>query len=140
MKKLSTRTVGELKLMARESGIEIPEGAFKAEIMEVLEANGGVNVITGNTVAPSGEATNGVLPLENGTLGVNIPKIEPGTKPVVGDDKVALHSDKNLSWNGVGKLKRGYNFVTEGVSEKWLKQKAVRLASPEEVASHFGVS
>lgn len=139
MKKLSTRTVGELKMIARENGIEIPDGAIKAQIVEAIEANGGA-VITTNTVKPSGKESTGVRPVKNGVIGANIPEIQPGTpEPVVSNDKVALYSEKNLSWTGVGKLQRGYNFVSEGVSEKWLKQKSVRIATPEEVAEYFGV-
>ncbi len=52
--------------------------------------------------------------------------------------KVALYSDRNLNWNGVGSLKKGYNIVTKEASEKWLQHKAVREASPKEVASYFG--
>lgn len=139
MKKLSTRTVGELKMIAREQGIELPDGALKAQILEAIEFDGGA-VITANTVSPSGKKTSGVAEVKNGVIGMNLPENQPVKQAVVSDDKVALYSEKNLSWVGVGKLKRGYNFVSEGVSEKWLKQKAVRLASPEEVADHYGVS
>lgn len=53
-------------------------------------------------------------------------------------EKVAVFSEKNLYWNGVGQLQRGYNIITKEVSEKWLSHKAVRSASPEEVAKHYG--
>lgn len=53
-------------------------------------------------------------------------------------EKVAVFSERNLHWNGVGHLQRGYNIVTKEVSEKWLKHKAVRIAKPEEVAKHYG--
>jgi hypothetical protein len=52
--------------------------------------------------------------------------------------KVALYSERNLTWNGTGSLQRGYNIVTKEASEKWLKHKAVREASPKEVAQYFG--
>ena len=54
------------------------------------------------------------------------------------EEKIAVFSEKNLHWNGVGELQRGYNIVTKEVSEKWLKHKAVRTAAPEEVAKHYG--
>ena len=53
-------------------------------------------------------------------------------------ERVAVFSEKNLHWNGVGQLQRGYNIITKEVSEKWLKHKAVRSATPEEVAKHYG--
>lgn len=52
--------------------------------------------------------------------------------------KVALYSERNLNWNGVGSLTRGYNIVSKEASEKWLQHKAVREASPKEVATYFG--
>lgn len=53
-------------------------------------------------------------------------------------EKVALFSDRNLNWNGVGSLQKGYNVVTKEASEKWLQHKAVREASPKEVANYYG--
>lgn len=52
-------------------------------------------------------------------------------------EKIALFSERNLTWNGVGALQKGYNVVTKEASEKWLKHKAVREASPKEVANYF---
>jgi len=54
------------------------------------------------------------------------------------DNKVALFSGRNLFWNGVGELVKGYNIVTKEVSEKWLTHKMVRIATPQEIAKHYG--
>jgi hypothetical protein len=51
---------------------------------------------------------------------------------------VALHSTKNVSLPGVGKVYRGYNIVTPQQAEKWLERSHIRLATPEEVAKEFG--
>lgn len=53
-------------------------------------------------------------------------------------EKVALFSNGNLYWNGVGALEKGYNIVTKEASVQWLTRKSVRLATPEEVAKHYG--
>ena len=53
-------------------------------------------------------------------------------------DRMALYSERNLHWNGVGALVKGYNIVTKEDSVKWLTHKAVREASPKEVARHYG--
>jgi len=53
-------------------------------------------------------------------------------------NKVALYSEKNLHWNGVGSLERGYNIVSKEDSEKWLFRKDVRIATPDEVAKFYG--
>ena len=51
---------------------------------------------------------------------------------------VAIYSDRNVSWNGVGKISKGYNIVEKDQAEKWLTRKHVREATPEEVASEYG--
>jgi ribosomal protein S16 len=53
-------------------------------------------------------------------------------------EKVAIHSTKNLHWLKVGQLTVGYNIVTKEASEKWLTRKQVRIATPEELSSYYG--
>lgn len=55
-------------------------------------------------------------------------------------EKVAVHSSKNLFKYGLGELKVGYNIVTKDASDFWVTHKAVRLASPEEVAKVYNRS
>lgn len=63
-------------------------------------------------------------------------KIEPvinlGSK-----EKVALYSERNLHWVGVGELKMGYNIVTKEQADKWISNKSVREASPEELKGAY---
>lgn len=142
MKKLSTRTVQELKMIAKEKGIKV-DGLKKAQIVEALETEGN-NVIT--SVKPSGipsdpSATSnaqGVLISPQPAKVQTVPKPEP--KPEEDETKVALYVSRNLAWNGVGKLSQGFNFVSREVADKWLTLRAVREASPEEVASHYGIN
>lgn len=54
-------------------------------------------------------------------------------------EKVAVFSIRNLFWNGVGELNSGYTILPKEESEKWLSHKAVRLATPEEVAKHYKI-
>ena len=58
--------------------------------------------------------------------------------PKKNNDKVALWSNKNIRWTGIGALTKGYNIVTEEASEKWLDKDGIRKATPEEVATYFG--
>ena len=58
-------------------------------------------------------------------------------KPV-SDSKVAIWSDKNIRWSGVGTLAKGYNIVNKEAAEKWLVREGIREATPEEVATHYG--
>jgi hypothetical protein len=52
-------------------------------------------------------------------------------------EKVAIYSNKNLFKNGLGELKIGYNIVTKEASDFWVTHKAVRTATPEEVAQAY---
>jgi hypothetical protein len=52
-------------------------------------------------------------------------------------DKVAVHSTKNLYKHGIGRLQVGYNIVTKHAADFWTNHKAVRLATPEEVAKAY---
>ena len=52
---------------------------------------------------------------------------------------VAIYSDRNMRWSGVGEISKGYNIVSKDQAEKWLTRKQVREATPEEVASEYGV-
>jgi hypothetical protein len=53
-------------------------------------------------------------------------------------ETVAIHSTKNVSWPGVGKVLKGYNIVTKANSKKWLERSHTRIATPQEVAKEFG--
>jgi hypothetical protein len=64
--------------------------------------------------------------------------VEEKEEPKKVAEKVALWSNKNIRWSDVGAVKKGYNIVTEGASEKWLSRDGVRKANPEEVATYFG--
>ena len=64
--------------------------------------------------------------------------VEEKEEPKKVSEKIALWSNKNIRWSDVGELKKGYNIVTEGASEKWLSRDGIRKATPEEVATHFG--
>jgi hypothetical protein len=76
----------------------------------------------------------------NGAIGSTGADRKPRVAPKVAEPEpktVAVFSSKNISWTGVGKLRSGYNILTEKQAELWLTRKAVRLATPEEVAKEF---
>ena len=82
--------------------------------------------------------------LDNGVFGTVtlssdfVKKIEEvKQKPV--KDLVAIYSEKNLYWSGVGKVLKGYNIVERNNAEKWLTKSAIRTATPEEVAKEYGL-
>lgn len=80
--------------------------------------------------------------LETGAIGVTAkaPKKAASTRKASTKkkDTVAIYSSKNVIWQSVGKVDKGYNIVTEEEAEKWLTRDHVRLATPEEVAREYG--
>ena len=64
------------------------------------------------------------------------PKPEPVKKnsaPKISSEKVAVFSEKNAYWEGLGRLSRGHNIVSREDSEKWLTLGYVREATPDEI-------
>lgn len=62
---------------------------------------------------------------------------EPEPEKPAGD-KVAILSTKNMRWSEVGTISKGYNIVTKEAADKWTTLAGIRIASPEEVATHYG--
>ncbi len=63
-------------------------------------------------------------------------KAKKAPKPVVEveTEKVALFSERNINWAGVGSLKAGYNIVSKADADLWLSGSLkVREATPEEI-------
>jgi hypothetical protein len=106
---LKKKTVPQLKAYAKKNNIDLFGVNTKVEILEVIFS-----------FIPRPE---------------QIEAMKKKDQPV---EKVALYSAKNLHWNGVGDLERGYNIVSKEDSEKWLVRQDVRMASPDEVSKFYG--
>lgn len=111
---LQTKTVLELKSYAKKNNIDILGSNTKAEILEVI-----LNWV----------------PINEFPNHQNEKVITKSAEP---EEKIAVFSLKNLFASGFGELNAGYNIVSKEASEKWLTHKAVRMATPEEVASYYG--
>jgi len=79
---------------------------------------------------------------EDGVMGSTTTKAqeskkEPATKVDMPEGKTALFSTRNLYADGPGKINVGYNIVPNKYVDFWLKQRGVRVATPEEVAEAF---
>jgi uncharacterized protein (UPF0179 family) len=109
---------------------------LKNKHVEVSEE--AVNVISSDKSATSPNLS--VTSNEENVIGSASADKKETVKPSAAkeQDKVAIHSTKNVSWSGVGKLSRGYNIVTKAAAEKWLTRYYTRIATPEEVARDFG--
>lgn len=53
-------------------------------------------------------------------------------------DMVAIFAERNVVWQGLGKVSSGYNFVSKEDAEKWLTLKTMRKATPEEIKANLG--
>lgn len=108
---LKKKTVPQLKSYAKKNNIDLFGVSTKNEILEVIFS-----------FIPTPE------------------QIEAKKKHKESNgEKVAVFASRNLFWNGVGELNRGYTILSKEVSEKWLKHKAVRIATPDELAKHYKV-
>jgi hypothetical protein len=58
-------------------------------------------------------------------------------KKVAKKETIAIFSSKNVTWQGVGKVYRGYNIVEKEAGEKWLTRGHIRLATPDEIKQEF---
>ena len=85
----------------------------------------------------------GIGSVGNGAMGVTTFKEEtkePAKKASnKKDDSVAIHSTRNVTWQGVGKVYTGYNLVSKAAADQWLTRSHARLATPEEVAKEYGL-
>jgi hypothetical protein len=82
--------------------------------------------------------------VENGVMGsttVLAAAKKPAPEPKKKDKKdiVAVYSTRNVTWSGVGKVYIGYNIVSKEAAEKWSTRDHIRIATPEEVATEYGV-
>lgn len=91
---------------------------------------------------PKPSEKQGLGSVGNGAMGVakfaEEKKAKPSAKPVAKEETVAIHSTRNVTWQGVGKVYIGYNIVSKAAADQWLTRSHTRLATPEEVAKEFG--
>jgi hypothetical protein len=102
------------------------------------------NVIgSSRTVAKGGKKSGSITPTASGAIGSGAasksPKVKAVEPKIVKKETVALFSTRNVLWEGVGKIDKGYNIVDKAEAEKWLKRDHVRTATPEEVAKEYGI-
>lgn len=102
------------------------------------------NVIgSSRTNAKGGKKFGKITETTNGAIGSGAADRSPKVKAEALTEKkietVALFSTRNVLWEGVGKINKGYNIVDKAKAEEWLKRDHVRTATPEEVAEEYGV-
>jgi len=90
-----------------------------------------------------GDGTDAVGPIETGATGVtkSTPKKKTAKTTAPKKEKevtLAIHSTRNVVWEGVGKIAKGYNILPKAEADKWLTRSHVREATPEEIAREYG--
>ena len=119
---------------------ERPEGTDLTEeqVAEIVnEGKTAEEVITASVSGGSNEESV-LAPVENGAIGSATRKKEskPAAKKPAAKKKtetVAIHSVRNISWNGVGRIKKGYNLVDASEADQWVTLDGVRKADPSEI-------
>lgn len=111
---------------------ERPVEAAEAKDDNVITSGGG----KGSEEKPA------LAPVADGVIGSGTTKVEkkPAAKKAAAPktDTVAIFSDRNLVWQGVGKISKGYNFIPKDDSAKWLTLDGVREVTPEEIKTNLG--
>jgi hypothetical protein len=108
VEELTKKTVFELRSYAKKNNIDLFGVSKKNDILEVIFS---------------------FVPKEQSRTVV---------EPEAAKEKVAVYSLRNLSWIGIGTLTEGYNIVTKEDADKWITNKSVRTATPEEVKRAYG--
>jgi hypothetical protein len=114
----------------------------KGKIVGVPETSKDGVIGSSSTNRKGGKKSGALGETQNGAIGsVKVDKknlqSEKPSKPK--KETVAVFSTKNVSWEGVGSIVKGYNFFSKEESDKWLTRNHVRLATPQEVAEEYGV-
>lgn len=116
-----------------------PEPVKVEEAPEAVEEQA---VVGTDSFAGSTAEVQAVGSVADGAIGVasapRQPKKAAPAKKKVAQETVALHSTKNVTWPGVGKVYTGYNIVDKSVADQWLTRSHIRMATPDEVAKAFG--
>jgi len=133
------------ELLDAEEVTEVTEVTEVAEVVEVVETVEAPEAEAENLINSKNagkEKKNKTASLgssEENVIGTPPRKTQKAVEPVKEKtDTVAIHSEKNVVWEGVGKVKKGYNIVTKEKADKWLTRSHTRIATPEEVARQFG--
>lgn len=118
---------------------ERPEGTdLTEEQLAAIEEEGKTasDVIDAKVEGGSDEV-NVLAPVEDGVIGSSKTK-KPAPKPTATKaastgSTTAIHSRRNISWVGVGRIKKGYNFVDSSEADQWATLEGVRIADPSEI-------
>lgn len=111
-----------------------------SELVEEAPESATEDVITATVVGKGTEEVNVLAPVGDNAIGSTTRKksskkaeSKPSTSNEEKPQKVAVFSERNISWTGVGKISKGYNFVDATLAEKWVTLQGVREADHSEI-------
>ena len=120
--------------------VEAPAETVVPEVTPVAEV---VELKSEVIEAPNATEKPGIGAVGNGAMGVTTFKEEKkeSVKKTASkkEDTVAIHSTRNVTWQGVGKVYIGYNLVSKAAADQWLTRSHTRIATPEEIAKEYGL-
>lgn len=139
---VSVEAVAVANVVVSDNNIEeaVVEDLLPVKTEEVKEDN----VIGSGTSAAKPAEKPAITPVADGVIGSGKSKtqkkadVKPSTASAVKTTKVALFSNRNVVWQGVGKIVKGYNLVDSAAAEKWLTLDGIRKAEPQEVKTALG--
>lgn len=149
----SKMTVADLKDYAEENNIDLGSAKTKTAILSAI-TNTTSSISESKDVPDNVIGSNKInnekrVPVSNGrvnedgvvTVGSadNFKNKEFKKDTQKPEGKVAIHSDKNMRWQGFGSISKGYNIVSEEAAKKWLTRQGIREATAQEVATHYGL-
>lgn len=138
---ISPETAEKFKKFAAEARKEpvkeVPETEAEEPVVAKEEATN--NVISSEIINKPTKPKAAALGSSDKTVLISSVANVPNKPVQIKDEKetIAIHSTRNVSWNGVGKVSVGYNIVTKSAADKWLTRGHIRLATPEEVAKEY---
>lgn len=153
MMDFSKMTVSDLKDYAEENNIDLGSAKTKTAILSTI-TNTTSSISEGKDIPDNVIGSNKInnekrVPVSNGrvnedgvvTVGSadNFKNKEFKKDTQKPEGKVAIHSDKNMRWQGFGSISKGYNIVSEEAAKKWLTRQGIREATAQEVATHYGL-
>lgn len=148
----SKMTVSGLKAYAEENAIDLGSAKTKTAILSIItetKSSISTDTVSTNVIGSNKINSEKRVPVSNarvnedGVLTVgsadNFKNKEFKKDAEASTGKVAIYSDKNMRWQGIGGISKGYNIVTKEAAEKWLTRKGIREATAQEVATHYGL-
>ena len=115
--------------------------SVKEKIKGMPETDADNIIGSSRTTAAGGKKKAVIGQVSNGAIGTTTVEVKKKDESVVEDksNMVAVFSTRNVLWEGVGSISKGYNIFSKSEADKWLTRGHVRLATPEEVAQEYGL-